>query len=134
MFSFRKKQNSRHSPPRSRELSLECVPVKNPELIEHEQEDGDLCLTYPVRVKPWFQGIFKTVSRRQSDILERKLQLDTLGTTVWQMIDGQRSVKDIILAFQAEHKLNRREAEISVSAFMEQLGKRGLLAMREGKR
>jgi len=134
MFSFSKKRDSRHAPAPSRDLSLDCVPVKNPELVEHEQEDGDLCLTYPVRVKPWFQGIFKTVSRRQSDILERKLQLDSLGTSVWMMIDGRKSVKDIILAFQTEHKLNRREAEMSVSAFMKQLGKRGLLAMREGKR
>lgn len=134
MFSFSKKQHMAGSGPPSRELSLDCVPVKNPELVEREDEKDELCLTYPVTVKPWFQGIFKTVSKSHSNILERKLQLDALGTSVWKMIDGQASVNDIIQAFQAEHMLNRREAEISVTTFIKQLGRRGLLAMREGKR
>lgn len=117
----------------TRSESLDCVPVRNPHLREQENENDELCLIYSVQVKPWFRGIFKKVAGRQSDIIERKLQLDALGTSVWQMIDGNRSVNDIIQSFQAEHKLNRREAEISISAFLKDLGKRGLLALRQNQ-
>ena len=48
------------------------------------------------------------------------------------MIDGKQSVKQIINEFQTIHQLNRREAEVSVTTFFKELGKRGLLAMREG--
>ena len=131
---FKKKNLPQHNSPGSKRNALECVPIKNPELEEAEDKNGDLCLTYPVKVKPWFQSIFKNVTRNYSGIITRKLQLDTLGTSVWQMIDGHMTVNDIIHAFQAEHTVNRREAEISVSAFMKELGKRGLVAMREEKR
>ena len=47
------------------------------------------------------------------------------------MIDGEQNVRNIIDEFQAVHKFTRREAEISVTAFFKELGKRGLLAMRE---
>ena len=130
---FNKKNLPQHVSPQSKRDALKCVPIKNPELVENEDKNGDICLTYPVKIKPWFQSIFKKVANRQSAIIKRKLQLDTLGTSVWQMIDGHMTVNDIIHAFQTEHTLNRREAEISVSAFMKELGKRGLVAMREGK-
>ena len=134
MFSIFEKNRLPHQPePKNKSASLDCIPVRNPDLDEQENDYGELRLSYSVRVKPWFRGIFKKVAGRQSDIIERKLQLDVLGTSVWRLIDGHRSVNNIIQAFQAEHKLNRREAEISISAFLKELGKRGLLAMREKK-
>jgi hypothetical protein len=92
-----------------------------------------VCLTYQVQVKPWFQGIYQRFSSRRDTVMDRKLQLDALGTAVWRMIDGQRTVREIIDAFQTTHRVNRREAELSVSTFLKELGKRGLLAMRAGK-
>ena len=49
------------------------------------------------------------------------------------MIDGKREARKIIDDFQETHKLNRREAEISVTTFLKELGKRGLIVMREGR-
>lgn len=133
MFSLLNKKNVRQQPELElRQESLQCVPVKNPELQEQET-NGELRLTYAVRVKPWFSRVFKTVAGRENDTIDRKLQLDTLGTSVWRMIDGVRNVDDIIRLFQDDHKLNRREAEISVSSFLKELGKRGLIAMRQGE-
>lgn len=115
----------------SRHRALDCVPVKNPHCTERENEGGELCLTYPVQVKPWFQSVFKKMANRHSDIIDRKLQLDALGSSVWEMIDGQRTVREIVTAFQTAHQLNRREAEVSVSSFLRELGRRGLVAMRD---
>ena len=115
----------------SRENALGCVPVRNPQVNEQNNDQGELCLTYQVQVRPWFQGIVQKFTGRTSNILERKLQLDNLGSSVWQMINGQRSVHQLITEFQTAHKLNQREAEISVTTFLKELGKRGLIVMRE---
>lgn len=132
MARNRSPRSARFAQPRSKDHALSCIPVKNPRLAEQENENGELCLTYQVRVKPWFQTIYKRFSRRGEAAIDRKLQLDELGTAVWRMIDGRRSVREIIDAFQAAHRLGGREAELSVSTFLKELGKRGLLAMREG--
>ena len=116
----------------TRKHALECIPVRNPQITEQKNDDDELCLTYQVRIKPWFQGIVHKITKRDDDIIERKLQLDVLGSTVWRMIDGKQEVMQIIDAFQTTHKLNRREAEISVTTFLKELGKRGLIIMREG--
>ena len=116
----------------TRDHALECIPVRNPQIEEQKNDDDELCLTYQVRIKPWFQGIIHKITKRDDDIIERKLQLDVLGSTVWRMIDGKREVKEIINNFQATHKLNHRESEISVTTFLKELGKRGLIIMREG--
>lgn len=119
------------TPDHSRQHALECVPVKNPRVSEAVDSNGELRLLYQVQVRPWFHGVLKKITGRRKTVLDRTLQLDLLGTSVWQMIDGRKSVRKIIDEFRDLHQLNRREAEISVTAFFRELGKRGLLAMRE---
>ena len=118
----------------TRNHALGCIPLRNPQITEQKNDADELCLTYQVRIKPWFQNIVQKITGKgkDDDIIERKLQLDILGSTVWHMIDGKREVKKIIADFQTTHKLNRREAEISVTTFLKELGKRGLIVMREG--
>ena len=115
----------------SRLAALACIPVKNPQVEEEQFDNGEIRLSYQVQVRPWFQGLFKKIANRESDIINRKLQLDALGRSVWQMVDGRRSVKEIIDIFQTDHQLNVREAELSVTAFLKELGKRGLVLMKE---
>lgn len=117
----------------SRQQALACVPVRNPQIKEHENEQGELCLAYQVRIKPWFQNIVQKFTGKSNEIIERKLQLDGLGSSVWHMINGKRSVKELITEFQNTHQLNPREAEISITAFLKDLGKRGLIVMRDNQ-
>ncbi len=121
---------TRKQPALHRRQALDCIPVRNPEAGERRTEEGIL-LTYPVTVKPWFQGIFRRVAGQDSGSITRKLQLDVMGSAVWEMIDNRRSVREIAGLFGQAHQLGRREAEISVSAFLRELGKRGLVALRE---
>ena len=124
--------SSRKQPVLPRRQALECIPVRNPEAGQTRNDEGIL-LSYPVEVKPWFQGIFRRVAGRDSGIIVRKLQLDAMGSSVWEMIDNRRSVREIAELFGQRHHLGRREAEISVSAFVRELGRRGLVALREKK-
>jgi len=133
LFRSSKTQPSGRETEISRARALDCVPVRNPQITEQKNDNGEVCLAYQVRVRPWFQNIVRKISGRPDAVIERKLQLDSLGTVVWQMINGQRRVREIIKDFQAMHKLNSREAEISVTAFLKDLGRRGLVVMRDGE-
>ena len=115
-----------------RQQALACTPIRNPEVEEIETPDGIL-LRYPVEIKPWFQSVFKRLSNRDSNIVIRRLQLDALGSSVWQMVDGKHNVADITKQFCKTHQLGTREAELSVTGFLKDLGSRSLLAMKEGK-
>jgi len=115
-----------------RQQALACTPIRNPEVEEIETPDGIL-LRYPVEIKPWFQSIFKKLSNRDSNIVIRRLQLDALGSSVWQMVDGKQNVTDITDQFRKTHQLGTREAELSVTGFLKDLGSRSLIAMKEGK-
>lgn len=126
-----KKKNQPHNG-LDRLQALACTPIRNPEVEEIKTPDGIL-LRYPVEIKPWFQSIFKRVSNRDSNIVIRRLQLDALGSSVWQMVDGKHNVANITEQFRKTHQLGTREAELSVTGFLKDLGSRTLIAMKEGK-
>jgi hypothetical protein len=114
----------------SRSEALGSKPVRNREVEETKLESGDVMLTYPVRVKPWAGKLIDRFKGASGQPHIKKLQLDALGTTVWELIDGRRSVKEVIKIFSERHQLHRREAEVSVSQFLRELGKRGLIGLK----
>jgi hypothetical protein len=44
-------------------------------------------------------------------------------------MDGERSVRRIVQIFAETHRLENKEAEVSVTSFIKQLGQRGLLGL-----
>lgn len=117
--------------PEARQHALRCIPVRGPHVSVQEQDNQELLLRYPVEIKPLFAGIFKRFSGTETSTTYRKLQLDTLGSETWRMIDGSSTVGEIITSFQKKHQLDQREAEVAITTFLRQLGQRGLIAMRE---
>lgn len=116
--------------PLSKKEALKCIPLQNPGAKAEKKQEG-LLLTYPVEIKPFFHTLIKRFTGKDTSKIRRKLQLDQMGSSVWQLIDGQRSVRDISTYFQREHQLDNRESEISVTSFLKELGKRGLVAMKQ---
>lgn len=115
----------------SRERSLDMRPARN-RMVREEFLEGRLArLTYLSAYKPWFAGLAKRVGAWDGRPLERKLELDELGTFCWGLIDGERTVRDMARAFAERHGLPAREAELAVSAFLRELGRRGLVGFRE---
>jgi hypothetical protein len=111
--------------------AMACRPVKHEGVDAQPLEDGDLLLTYRVAVRPWLERLLRRLGRGDHPPPRRKVQLDALGAQVWGWIDGERSVDGIVRAFSEAHRLSHREAELSVTAFLRMLGKRGLIGMRE---
>jgi hypothetical protein len=111
--------------------ALTLTPVKNMDSSEVTLDSGVVVIRYPVTMRPWMAKWIQRFKGSSSQTGSRKLQLDTLGTQVWKMIDGKRTVRDIVDAFAVAHQLERREAEMAVSQFLRDLGKRGLIGMQE---
>lgn len=116
----------------SREEALSRIPEKNSQVREERQDSGEMLLAYPAAVRPWLSGIVKRLhpNRGESRPIIRKLQLDQLGTDVWELLDGKHSVDQVIKAFARKHRLHPKEAEVSVVQFLRELGRRGLVGMR----
>lgn len=129
MKFFRSRQPAK--PPLSRTEALACVVEIHPAVSWQAQESGDILLTYPFVVKPLLQAIFSRFNRAGTkEQLSRKLQLDSLGSQVWLLLDGKKTVEEIITTFAATAAITTQEAEQSVTAFLRELGRRGLILLR----
>ena len=114
----------------TRAEALARIPVKSRQVQETILDEGIVRLDYAVSARPWFAGILKRLGVAPEGRIEKKLQLDELGTQVWNMVDNRRSVREIIREFARSHQLMQREAEVAVTRFLRELGKRGLIGLR----
>ena len=127
MIAFRKKKQENHL---SRAAALKCRPTKSLHIKESRLDSGEILLEYPLTVRPWLAAVAKRLGRSQEIVQTKKLQLDAMGTAVWDLMDGNRSVHRIVQIFAETHRLNNKEAEVSVTSFIRELGQRGLLGLR----
>jgi hypothetical protein len=126
MKVFRKKSGASHL---SRTEALEYTPVKSRQISELRLESGEVVIEYALIVRPWIAAVARRLGGSQDQKQTKKLQLDAMGTSVWDLVDGKRSVRVIIQIFAKAHRLENREAEVSVTSFIRQLGQRGLLGL-----
>jgi hypothetical protein len=126
MKVFRKKPAASHL---SRMEALKYTPSKSHQISEIRLETGEVIIEYPLVVRPLIAAVAKRLGGLQDRKQTKKLQLDAMGTSVWDLVDGKRSVRMIIQIFAKNHRLENREAEVSVTSFIRQLGQRGLLGL-----
>jgi hypothetical protein len=129
MVVFRKKP--KRDPQFSRVQALKCTPVKNIHVMATRLNSGEILLTYPAAMRPWIAGLIRRFGGTSDRSLTRKLQLDELGTQVWDLIDGNNTVQSVIQRFAANYQLQLKEAEVSVSRFLRELGRRGIIGLRD---
>ena len=114
-----------------RAQALACIPVKGSHVQESRLESGEILLAYPDYRQPWFARMIRRVGQTDKNTVRiKKLQLDALGTSVWELLDGRRSVRHIMELFADKYRLHPKEAEVSVSQFLRELGRRELIGLR----
>ncbi len=123
MRLFRKPKTT----PLDRQQVLRLYPIRNPVVQYEEREDGTCLLKVPMRPR----GFLRWVSRIFKLPGEHKIELDETGSTVWRMCDGQHTVDSIVQRLVRQYKLERREAEVSLFAFLNTLSRRGFIAYRK---
>ena len=126
MIVFRKKKRQSNM---TRAEALSCRPAKSLHITESRLETGEVLLEYPLAVRPWLAAVAKRLGKSDDVVQIKKLQLDTMGTAVWDLVDGHRSVSRIVKIFAETHRLDNKEAEVSVTSFIRELGQRGLLGL-----
>ncbi len=107
-----------------REQALQARPIRNPALKWTELDSGEVRIVLPRR---------KDATGKLLSVLfhipkSRPVNLDVVGSRVWTLCDGEHTVADIAEALTDEHKLHRREAEVSLTEFLRMLGKRNMVA------
>ncbi len=114
----------RAKPTVSRQEMLDVAPLRNAEARIEELDDGRIIVRIPVRAR----GIVRWLIREGPDRpMLRSFELDPLGRQVWGLCDGRRSVRELIQRFAEQNKLNLRESEVSMLAYLKTLTSRGLL-------
>jgi hypothetical protein len=106
-----------------RRQSLNGVPVINNGAIVATQADGRAMIRIPAGKA---KGL---VSRLLPALPESRIRLDALGSFVLGLVDGKRSVMQIVRAFAEKYRVNGREAELSVADFLKTLTRKRVLSI-----
>ena len=96
-------------PKMARSQALQARPIRNPALKWEEMDNGEVRIILPRRrdsIGKLLQVLFYIPEKRP-------VNLDLVGAKVWKMADGEHTVDDITDALMEDHKLHRREAEIT---------------------
>jgi len=106
-------------------------PIRNP-LVEWEvTEDGTAILVAPLSQQG--KGFMGWVARRMKLPDQKQFELEPVGALVWEHCDGNHTNAAIAKAIQTRYKMNRLEAEASLSAFLQTLSQRRLITLMVGK-
>ena len=106
----------------TRDQAMAAWPVCNPSLITHESDEGLIAVELPRR-KDWVGNALGFLFFVPES---KPVQLDEVGSFVWKLCDGEHTVNEIGIALATEYKLNRREVDVSLTQYLQTLGKRGL--------
>jgi hypothetical protein len=109
----------------TREQAMAARPLRHPGIETTRDAKGEVSLTIPRRRTAWVNFLAKMGVVPESRIVT----LDAVGTKVWDLCDGEHAVKDIVAFMASEHQLSRKEAEISLVAFLRGLVARGYVAL-----
>ncbi len=123
MSAVKSKQSKSRPPRLTRQQAFGAFPVRNQAVSARRTEEGETEITLRRR-EDWVGKIFSLVLFVPK---ERRIVLETIGTDVWDLCDGNHSVAQIADRLVAKHKLTRREAEASLAEYLRRLGKKQLI-------
>ena len=121
-------------PPISREDFLRLKPMRNPIVKWKKDDKGRIRITVPL-MKPSERREEKITSKIINLLAkllpeppkEKHIQLDEIGSVVWELCDGEKTTKDIVDYLCEKYKLLPREAEIPLGSYLNKLAERGLI-------
>ena len=88
-------------------IELDRIPQRSPTVVSRLL-DEEAVLVHPV------QGKIRV--------------LNPVGARVWELADGQRTLRDIVQAIALEYQVDMARVEVDVPAFCEDLAGRGVLS------
>lgn len=112
-------------PQPDRKAVMTLRPCQNTVINWEKRSDGSVLLHVPVKE---FGGKLGTAMQKLlKPPKERIVELDEVGGFVWELCDGHHTIEAIVQKTVKQFKLNRREAEVSVTMFLQTLHERNFI-------
>jgi Coenzyme PQQ synthesis protein D (PqqD) len=108
----------------TRQEQLQAKPLRVLEPETTRREDGGVNLKVPLKTSGFARWLPKV-----SDVATKTFELDEIGFFVWEAIDGNSSIQQVIRKLSKRYGVSLREAEVSTLAFLNVLTRKGLIAM-----
>ncbi|MCX6378847.1 MAG: PqqD family protein [Armatimonadetes bacterium] len=108
-----------------RKAAMTLRPGRNSLLTWEAQESGKTLLKVPVNLQSG--RVKKRLAQWMKVPNERTVELDEVGAYVWELCDGKHTVEQIVQLTAGAYKMNRREAEVSVTMFLQMLHERNFI-------
>ena len=99
---------------------LSSRPARNEALEWEKTEDGEVQVSV-TRQETWRVRLLSKVFYIPK---KRKITLDEVGSEVWQMCNGRTTVAQMIEELSGKYQLNRKEAEVSLLAYLKTLAQK----------
>ena len=104
---------------------MDACPLRNPDLRNERSDDGNVSLWVPRRKSFWINVMSKLFYLPPG----RPVELDALGTFVYDRCDGHTPVRKMLELLVERHHLTRREAEVALTTYLKKLVERGIVGM-----
>lgn len=120
----------RNQPTRAQVLASR--PVRNPAIqwTRERRAESDKASLVLLKVPRRADRIGDWIARWFKLPDHKKIELDEIGSDVWEMCDGRTTVEALTRAVCASYRLNRRQGETSVTAYLRMLAQRRLIGVR----
>lgn len=115
-------------PEMSRAEALAYRPVVSQDVLIEHTDGGLVRISYPVALRPFIAGMARRLGRSDAP-MRRVLELDEMGSTVWGWLDGRSTAQQLAAMLAARYGLHEREAEVSMAAYLRELGRRGIIGL-----
>ena len=116
---------ARRRPKIDKREALAIIPMRNP-VVKWERKGDEIVLDIPLR-NDKFARLIKRIMKNMPEC--RQLGLDEVGSSVWELCDSVRDINGIVQTISKDYKLTRREAEASVTMFLQTLAKKNLIGL-----
>lgn len=120
--------HKKKEPEVTREDSLGAVVHPNQRLRIERSADGVVTLYAPFRSSAMVERLSRWLGG-PDHAPEAKVELDEVGSFVWEMCDGRTTVREMIARLAEKYKLGRKEASASLTTFLRSLAQRNLVAV-----
>jgi hypothetical protein len=101
-------------------------PLRHPRAEWFEESDERIVVRLPLETdKAWVRAI----AERAKWPDHRQYEFEEVGAFVWRLCDGQHTNEAITRKLIERYKMNRLEAEASLSAFLQMLSQRRLITL-----
>lgn len=115
----------RRAPSLSRQEALAAIPIRNDQVRWEVNGRQEVVLLIPRRQDRLGQLLNRIFAAPE----HRQIVLDEIGSEVWQLCDGEHTVDEIVRTLTSRHRLSRREVELSLTLYLQQLARRRLIGL-----